>query len=84
MTIKNYLLRELSRWLRRNMSTPYRAKKVGGSYQATGTVVSEFKTLAGKDRVVFEFDVPQGMLHIFSTDQIEREEIDDPRQFSNE
>ena len=47
-----------------------RARKVGGSYQADGTVIAEFTTLDGLPRVVFEFDEPRGMLHIFSPDQI--------------
>lgn len=54
-----------------NLSTPRRARKVGGSYQAEGTIVSEFKTLAGKTRYVFEFDYPAGMLHIFGPEQVE-------------
>ena len=41
-----------------------RAKKIG-SYEASGTIVAEFETLAGHKRYVFEFDEPQGMLHIF-------------------
>lgn len=48
----------------------YRATKIGGSYQADGTVVSEFVTTAGLRRCVFEFDTPKGMLHIFSMEQI--------------
>lgn len=51
---------------------PYRARKVGGSYNAYGTVVCEFTTLGGKERVVFEFDEPAGMLHIFDVKQVER------------
>lgn len=50
----------------------YPARKVGGTYQANGSVVSEFKTIAGNDRVVFEFSEPSGMLHIFTPSQIER------------
>ncbi len=50
---------------------PQRARKVGGSYQANGTIVATFKTLAGEARVVFEFDEPKGMLHIFGEAQIE-------------
>ena len=50
----------------------YPARKVGGAYQANGAVVSEFKTIAGNDRVVFEFSEPSGMLHIFNPSQIER------------
>jgi hypothetical protein len=49
-----------------------RVRKIGGSFQHTGTVVSEFKTVAGEPRVVLEFDEPvSGMLHIYRTDQIE-------------
>ncbi len=48
-----------------------RVRKVGGSYEANGTVVSAFKTRAGKQRYVFEFDEPAGMLHIFGPAQIE-------------
>lgn len=48
-----------------------RAKKVGGSYQATGTIVSAFTTLKGHERFVFEFDQPAGMLHIFGPEQVE-------------
>lgn len=47
-----------------------RAEKVGGSYQATGTIVGDFTTNAGKRRVVFEFDAPTGMLHIFDPAQL--------------
>ncbi len=54
--------------------TPPRARKVGGSYQAEGMIVSSFKTLAGEQRYVFEFDSPKGMLHIFGPSQIEIEE----------
>jgi hypothetical protein len=48
-----------------------RARKVGGSYQANGTVVATFQTLGGKTRHVFEFDEPAGMLHIFGPEQVE-------------
>jgi len=47
-----------------------RASKVGGSYQATGVIVATFTTTAGAIRHVFEFDNPQGMLHIFGPDQV--------------
>ena len=46
-------------------------EKIGGSYQATGTVVAAFRTLAGEPRYVFEFDSPKGMLHIFGPSQIQ-------------
>jgi len=48
-----------------------RVRKVGGSYQANGTVVAAFKTRAGKQRYVFEFDELPGMLHIFNHEQLE-------------
>lgn len=50
---------------------PHRARKIGGSYQADGTVIAIFFTLAGQARCVFEFDEPKGMLHIFSLDQVQ-------------
>jgi hypothetical protein len=53
-----------------NIQAGDRARKIGGSYQADGTIVSVFKTKAGKWRVVFEFNEPAGMLHIFNTDQV--------------
>lgn len=49
---------------------PQPARKIGGSYQADGAIVARFKTRAGDERVVFEFDTPRGMLHIFNTDQV--------------
>lgn len=52
--------------------TPYRAEKVGGSYQAIGTVLTEFTNSLGFQRCVFEFDQPRGMMHIFSIDQVRR------------
>ncbi len=48
-----------------------RVRKVGGSYEANGTVVASFKTRAGKQRYVFEFDEFSGMLHIFDHEQLE-------------
>lgn len=50
---------------------PPRAKKIGGSYQADGVIVSTFETTGGKTRHVFEFDQPAGMLHIFGPEQVE-------------
>ncbi len=49
-----------------------RAEKVGGQYQALGTVVGAFHTTAGAARYVFEFDVPKGMLHIYTGAQLEK------------
>lgn len=49
-----------------------RVRKLGGSFQHTGTVVAEFLTLAGEVRIVLEFDYPtEGMLHIYRPDQVE-------------
>lgn len=52
---------------------PLRAQKIGGSYQASGWIVTIFETTAGAQRVVFEFDSPKGMLHIFNIDQVQLE-----------
>lgn len=46
------------------------AKKVGGSYQAEGLIVSEFQTKAKQTRLVFEFNDFPGMLHIFTPKQL--------------
>jgi len=48
------------------------ARKIGGSYQADGWIVARFITRSGAHRVVFEFAEPAGMLHIFSTEQVEQ------------
>lgn len=48
-----------------------RGRKIGGKYQATGFIVSLFQTTAGDERCVFEFDYPAGMLHVFTTEQVE-------------
>jgi hypothetical protein len=50
----------------------YRVKKIGGSFQHTGTVVATFHTTSGDERLVVEFDPPvSGMLHIYRPDQVE-------------
>ena len=54
--------------------THFRAKKIGGSYQAAGTVIASFRTLDDKPRHVFEFDAPRGLLHIFGPEQLAIEE----------
>lgn len=48
-----------------------RANKVGGSFQASGVIVAAFKTTEGAERFVFEFDLPKGMLHLYSANQLE-------------
>ena len=52
-------------------TTPQSASVFGGSYQADGYIISRFTTTAGAERVVFEFNEPKGMLHIFTPEQIE-------------
>lgn len=47
------------------------ARKVGGSYEAKGRIVGAFTTTGGLQRVVFEFDDPKGMLHIFAPNQLQ-------------
>ena len=48
-----------------------KVRKGGGSFQHTGVVVAEFKTTAGHDRIVLEFDEPvAGMLHVYRPDQV--------------
>lgn len=46
------------------VDTNKREKKIG-SYES-GTIVAEFKNLAGEKRYVFEFYEPKNMFHIFS------------------
>lgn len=49
-----------------------KVRKVGGSFQHTGTVVSEFSTTRNEKRIVLEFDYPvSGMLHVYRPDQVE-------------
>jgi len=52
------------------MNVGDKACKIGGSYQATGTIVAKFKARDGSDRYVFDFDNPAGMLHIFGATQL--------------
>lgn len=47
-----------------------KVRKIGGGYQANGTIVAAFHTLAGEDRYVFEFTAFPGMLHIFGPSQL--------------
>lgn len=53
-------------------------RKIGGSFQHTGTVQSVFKTRGGEIRVVVEFDPPvSGMLHIYRPDQVARIQLEE-------
>lgn len=56
---------------RQTLKVGDRARKVGGSYQATGTILAVFITRNGEQRFVFDFDEPPGLLHIFGPAQIE-------------
>lgn len=47
-----------------------RAQKIGGSYQAVGTIKAAWLADDGTPRYVFRFDEPAGMLHIFSEIQL--------------
>ena len=56
--------------MRPDLKPGARARKIGGSYQATGTLKAVFAARDGSPRVVFEFDQPPGLLHIFAGEQI--------------
>lgn len=47
-----------------------RVLKTGGSFEATGTIVAAFNNTSGDARYVMEFDVPPGMLHIYTANQL--------------
>ncbi|MCB1768652.1 MAG: hypothetical protein KDJ31_02965 [Candidatus Competibacteraceae bacterium] len=53
-------------------------RKVGGSYQATGTIKSAFLADDGTARYVFRFDNPPGLLHIFNEGNLEKINKIDP------
>lgn len=44
--------------------------KIGGSYQAIGTIKAKFQADDGSWRYVFRFDTPPGLLHIFNEKQL--------------
>lgn len=48
-----------------------KVQKVGGTYQANGTIVGHAVTTRGDMRYVFEFSDYPGMLHIFNEGQLE-------------
>lgn len=50
-----------------------RVKKVGGSYEATGTIRARFWTRYAQERYVMDFDTPEGLLHIFGANNLEAE-----------
>jgi hypothetical protein len=51
-----------------------KVRKVGGNYQAYGTVVCTGVTSLGKTLVLFEFDSIPGMVHLFGEAQLEHVE----------
>lgn len=53
-------------------------RKVGGSYQATGTIKAAFLADDGTARYVFRFDDPPGLLHIYNDGNIEKINKIDP------
>lgn len=48
-----------------------KVRKVGGSYQANGTIKAQFAADDGSPRYVFRFDEPPGLLHIFGEKQLD-------------
>jgi len=52
------------------MNTGDKVEKVTGDYKFKGTVVSVFKKLSGKVRVVVENE--DGILHIFNPEQLSK------------
>ena len=47
-------------------------RKVGGSYQATGTIKAAFSADDGTARYVFRFDHPPGLLRIYNEGNLEK------------
>ena len=60
-------------------------EKIGGSYQATGTIKARFLADDGTPRYVFRFDNPPGLLHIFNEKQLAGFKIEEePKDFEKE
>ncbi len=47
-----------------------KVRKVGGDYTLEGVVVAAFRKTSGKERYVVEADVPAGLLHICSAENL--------------
>jgi hypothetical protein len=63
--------------------------KIGGSYQAEGTIKARFLADDGTPRYVFRFDNPPGLLHIFNEKQLDHVDVDEllaeqPKDYSDE
>lgn len=63
------LQRDSKRWSEPSLATA-RVNVTTTSYTVTGVLLAVFRTTAGKERVVVEFDQPKGLLHIHSPEQI--------------
>jgi hypothetical protein len=48
-----------------------RAMKFGGDYSLTGVIVAAFIKTSGVERYVLEADVPKGLLHIYSENNLQ-------------
>lgn len=76
VALAKWILRQNGKKLPKGESL-MRVRKVGGSFQHTGTVVAEFETTDGEKRIVMEFDDPvKGMLQVYRPDQVV--EIEEP------
>lgn len=48
-----------------------RVIKFGGDYSLTGVIVAAFEKTSGAERYVLEADVPKGLLHIYSENNLQ-------------
>lgn len=56
-----------------------RARKVGGKFEANGTIVAAWiDPDDGKPRYAFRFDFPAGMTHFYTAEQVRERRADDP------
>jgi hypothetical protein len=61
--------------------------KIGGSYQAKGTIKARFLADDGTPRYVFRFDNPPGLLHIFNEKQLDHIDgslTEQPKDYSDD
>ena len=56
-----------------------KARKVGGKFEANGTIVAAWiDPDDGKPRYAFRFDFPAGMTHFYTSEQVRERRTDDP------
>jgi hypothetical protein len=56
-----------------------KARKVGGKFEANGTIVAAWiDPDDGKPRYAFRFDSPAGMTHFYTAEQVRERQADDP------